>query len=248
MKKILILFSSILLFNCSKDEEIIQKTNQVSINSLKYIVAEDYSSFNDLYSQEYTFDTDGKVLTETFTNNLNPQFNYISTFEYNNQGKLIVEKKNNQIFRIITWNGNFAELFNSQNQKIADYTFNNDVLAEYNWGYLGGNVLNYKYNYDSNNNVISEEKQNEIFVEYLNYNINITNPMNLIKSIGILRLDYKPYFKNFFETEKAYPYNGTDYIFLLTYYGYQKTLDSNNRINTITDDKTLIYKQKFEYN
>ena len=248
MKKILILFSSILLFNCSKNEEIIQKTNQVSLNSFKYIVAEDYSSFNDLYSQEYTFDTNGKVLTETFNNNLNPQYNYTSTFEYNIQGKLINEKKNNQIFRYLLWNGNFVELYNNLNQKISDFTFNNNNLIEYNSGFISGNIVNHKYNYDSNNNVVSEEKQNEVFVEYLNYNVNIENPMNLIKSIGILRLDYKPYFKNFFETEKAYPYNGTDYIFPLTFYGYQKTLDSNNRINTMTDDKTLIYKTKFEYN
>ena len=248
MKKILILFSSILLFNCSKNEEIIQKTNQVSLNSFKYIVAEDYSSFNDLYSQEYTFDTNGKVLTETFNNNLNPQYNYTSTFEYNIQGKLINEKKNNQIFRYLLWNGNFVELYNNLNQKISDFTFNNNNLIEYNSGFISGNIVNHKYNYDSNNNVVSEKKQNEVFVEYLNYNVNIENPMNLIKSIGILRLDYKPYFKNFFETEKAYPYNGTDYIFPLTFYGYQKTLDSNNRINTMTDDKTLIYKTKFEYN
>ena len=242
------MFSSILLFNCSKNEEIIQKTNQVSLNSFKYIVAEDYSSFNDLYSQEYTFDTNGKVLTETFNNNLNPQYNYTSTFEYNIQGKLINEKKNNQIFRYLLWNGNFVELYNNLNQKISDFTFNNNNLIEYNSGFISGNIVNHKYNYDSNNNVVSEEKQNEVFVEYLNYNVNIENPMNLIKSIGILRLDYKPYFKNFFETEKAYPYNGTDYIFPLTFYGYQKTLDSNNRINTMTDDKTLIYKTKFEYN
>ena len=248
MKKVLISLSFILLISCNKNEEFIQIENQTSINSLKYIVAEDVSNFNDLYSQEYTFDINGKVLSETFINNTNQQYNYTSTFEYNNQGKLITEIRNGQTFRIITWNGNIAELYNNQNQKISEFIFSNENLIEYNSGYITGNIENHKYNYDVNNNVASEEKQNNVFVEYLNYNTSLTNPMNLIKSIGILRLDYKPYFKNFFETEKAYPYNGTDYIFPLTYYGYQKTVDANNRINSITDDKTLIYKVKFEYN
>jgi opacity protein-like surface antigen len=248
MKKTLILSSFILLISCNKDAEFVQNTNQVSINSLKYIASEDYGNFNDIHSQEYTFDVNGKVLSETFTNIANPQYNYTSTFEYNSQGKLITEIKNSQVFRHIIWNGNFAELYNNQNQKISDFTFNNDNLIEYNSGFINGNIENHRYNYDITNNVVSEEKQNVVFVEYLNYDTSLANPMNLIKSIGILRLYYKPYFKNFFETEKAYPYNGIDYMFPLTYYGYQKTVDANNRINSITDDKTLIYITKFEYN
>ena len=68
MKNVLILLSFILLISCNKNEEFIQIENQTSINSLKYIVAEDVSNFNDLYSQEYTFDINGKVLSETFNN------------------------------------------------------------------------------------------------------------------------------------------------------------------------------------
>ena len=247
MKKTLILLSFILLISCNKDEEVVEKVSQISVSSMKYIAAEDFGNFNTIYSQEYAFDTDGKVLSETFTNYLNPQFNYKSTFEYNNQGKLINEIRNGQIYRHVKWNGNVAELYNESNQKISDFTFNNENLIEYNYVYLNGNIQNYKYNYDTNGNVVSEESQNKVFVEYLNYNTSIANPMNLIKSIGVLRLDYKPYSKNFFEIEKAYPYDETDYSFPVTHYRYQNTLDSNNRIITLTDDKTLIYKSKFEY-
>ncbi|QOG04433.1 hypothetical protein [Flavobacterium sp. MDT1-60] len=246
MKRTLILFSFILLISCNNDEEVVE--NAIQVSAMKYTVAEDVESFDTIYSQEYTFDSDGKVLSETFTNYLNPQFNYKSTFEYNNQGKLIKEIRNGQIFCYINWNGNVAELYNESNQKISDFKFNNENLIEYNDGYINGNIKNHKYNYDTNGNVVSIENQNEVFVEYLNYNKSIANPMNLIKSIGVLRLDYKPYFKNFFAIEKAYPYEETDYTFPLTHYGYQNTLDSNNRIITLTNNRNLIYKETFEYN
>jgi hypothetical protein len=249
MKNLLIAISLIILTSCSNDEEVVSDVNQIDpASSMKYIVSENYGNFNDLYSQEYTFDADGKVLTETFVNNSNPQHNYSSRFEYDSQGKLITEIKNGQVHHRIIWNGNIAELYNDQNQKISDFIFDGEKLTEYNYGFLNGTIINYKYNYDSSNNVISEETQNEVKVEYLNYDTSILNPMNKIKSIGILRLYYKPYFKNFFETEKVHPYTGDDYSFPLTYYDYQYTLDSNNRIVNMTNDKTLIYRERFEYN
>ncbi len=248
MRKILILFSLVLLTNCSKNDDIVQNSSPIVASSMKYTVSEDYGNFNDIYSQQYTFDNDGKVISETYTNFFNPQFNYTSTFEYNSQGRIIKEIKNGQLFSAVIWNGNIAELYNNLNQKITEFIFNNEQLIEYNYGFVSGNLQNHKYNYDTNGNVISEEHQNEVYVEYLNYNTNLSNPLNLIKSIGILRLSYNPYFKNFFETEKAYPYDGGDYITPLTYYGYQNVIDLSNRIISTTDDKTLIYKSKFEYN
>ena len=247
MRKFLILLSLVLITSCSKNDENNQSPMIVA-STMKYTVAEDYGSFNDIYSQKYSFDIEGKVISETFTNYLNPQQNYTSFFEYNNQGKLIKEIKNGQLFCHIIWNGNVAELYNNLNQKTTEFIFDNEKLIEYNYGFVGGSIQNHKYNYDANGNVISEENQNEVYVEYLNYNTSLTNPLHLIKSIGILRLSYKPYFKNFFETEKAYPYDGGDYTTPLTYYGYQNTIDSNNRIISLTDDNTAIYKSKFEYN
>lgn len=248
MRKVLVLFSLILLISCSNNQELTTDSNTIVASSMTYTATEDYGNFNNIYRQQYAFDIEGKVISETFTNYMNPQFNYISKFEYNSQGKLVKEIKNGQLLSSIIWNGNVAELYNNLNQKTSEFIFNNEQLMEYNYGYNTGSIQNHKYNYDSNGNVISEEHQNEVFVEYLNYNTNLSNPLNLIKSIGILRLSYNPYFKNFFETEKAYPYNGEDYLFPLTYYGYQNTVDSSNRIITLTDDKTLIYKSKFEYN
>lgn len=247
MKRTLILFSLILLISCNNDEKIVANAGHVS--TMKYTAAEDVESFDTIYTQEYAFDNDGKVVSETFTNYLNPQFNYKSTFEYNDQGKVIKEIRNGQIYRHLNWNGNVAVLYNESNQKISDFKFNdNENLIEYNDGYINGYIKNFKYNYNTSGNIVSVENQNKVFAEYLNYNTRITNPMYLIKSIGILRLDYKPYFKNFFAVEKAYPYEGTDFTFPLTYYNYQNTLDSNNRISTLKDNKSLIYKSSFEYN
>ncbi len=248
MKKTLILFSFILLISCNKDEDVSKNNKPFTVSSMKYTLTEDYQNHKKIHSQEYTFDSDGKVLSETFTNYLNPQYNYKSTFEYNDQGKLVKEIKNGQLFSYINWNGNVGELYNESNQKISDFKFNDGNLIEYNNGYITGDMRNYKYNYDTNGNIVSIQNQNEIFVEYLKYDKNVINPMYLIRSIGVLRLDYKPYFKNFFAVEKAYPYQASDYSQGLTYYDYKNTLDSNNRIITLTDTKSLIYKSNFEYN
>ncbi len=247
MKKIVIILSYLFFISCSNSDNETITTNQVPFETFKFTVAEDYENFNDLYSQEYFLNENGKVYSETFTNIINPQHNYVSTFIYNDEGKVISEHKNGQLFRYIKWNGNFAELFNNQNQKISDFTFENDNLIEYNFVFSDGTIETYNYSYDVNNNVIAIARQNEIYVEYLNYDITLINPMNTIKSIGILRLYYNPLFKNFFETEKAYPYVGDDFLTPLTFYNYHKVLDINNRITSITDDKTAIYKTKFEY-
>jgi len=102
-------------------------------------------------------------------------------------------------------------------------------------------------NYDSNQNIASIENETEIYVEYLNYDLSKRNPLNLIESIGILRIDYKPHFKNIFRTEKVYPFEGDDYSQPLTFYEYSYEFNSENRVYQIEDEKTVIYTQQFEY-
>lgn len=245
MKKIIIVFSLILFIGCNKEDT--EPENPIfSTSYLKYSLRVDNN--NELvYTQEYSFDNNGKVISETFTNANNPQYNHISEFRYNENGKLKSELRNNEIFNSIEWNDNVAEIYNANGQKISDFVFLDDKLIEYRVGFINNSIRYRKLNYDSNQNVISIENENEIFVEFLDYDTSKLNPLSLIHSIGILRIDYKPFFKNIFGVEKAYPYEGDDYSFPLTFYDYHYTFDLKNRVFEIEDDKTLIYVSKFEY-
>lgn len=242
MKNLILFISAILLFGCSNDE-----TNQVILplaaSTFKVILTDNTVEMNTIYTLEYGLDSDGKVLFEINNFTIEPQYNSISIFKYDNQGRVTKELRNNKVYKSVIWNENVANLYDNENHKIADFTFSNNNLMEYR--YEDGN--HYKFNYDSNDNVISIEKENAVYVEYLDYDITLSNPMSKIKSIGILRLDSDPYFKNFFETKKAYPYDGGDIFVPLTYYHYQKTVNTVNKIISVTNDENN-YITNFDYN
>jgi uncharacterized protein YcfL len=243
MKKIILLLTSIILFGCSSNEE----ETAISASSLKVIVTNKGDIINEMSSTEYKFDSEGKVVKEIIRNKFNPQYNSISTFEYDSSGRVIKEFRNNVNVVNVVWDGNEAVLksgvLNSENStNTLGYKFLNNRVIE---SEFMGNIQ--KFNYDNNDNVISEEYNGEVFVEYLDYDTTILNPMTLIKSIGVLRMYSNPYFKNFYQTKRAYPYDTDDFSIPLTYYNYQKIVNAENKIIKITNDETH-YITKFEYN
>jgi hypothetical protein len=120
-------------------------------------------------------------------------------------------------------------------------------LTDYKVGFTTSNIQIKNLNYDSNQNIVSIENETDIYVEYLNYDLSKRNPLSLIHSIGILRIDYKPYFKNIFETEKVYPFEGDDYSQPMRFYEYDYEFDSEDRVYQIENEKSLIYTEQFEY-
>ena len=240
MKKIILLLITLVVFSsCTSDNE----NNITSSSSLKIIIT-NTSEENTLQTLEYFFNTEGKVIKETFINTTNPEYNSVSTFQYDNLGRVSKEIRNNEIVTTVVWNGSTATLLgnNTNGNPSISYTFLNEKVIESNFM---GTI--HKYNYDGNDNVISEEQADSVFVEYLNYDTTLLNPMYLIKSIGVLRMSSNPYFKNFYQTKKAYPYQGDDYFFPLTYFQFQKTVSNDNKIIKITNNENF-YTSKFEYN
>ena len=241
MRNLIIIISAVLLFGCTNDE-----TNQVILpevilpevaSKFKVIITEES---NTISTVEYGLDSDGKVL---YANQLFPLQSNTSIFKYDNQGRVTKEIRNNGLYYSVIWNGNIANLYDNKNQKIADFTYSNNLLTEFKYeiGYPC------KYYYDSNDNVIAFEENNEVKEEYLDFDISVSNPMSLIKSIEILRLSTEPLSKNFFQTKKVYPYDGGDYFVPLTYYHYQKTVNAENKIISVDNDQSH-YVRKFEYN
>jgi hypothetical protein len=254
MKIIIIVFSLLLLVGCNRENELsevrlvltLPEAPLLSTSYFKYSLRIDNN--NELvYTQEYSFDDSGKVISEIYTNANNPQYNHISEFKYSENGKLKAELRKNEIFTSIEWDNGVAEIYSSTGQKISEFIFLNNILVEYRIGFFNNNIQYRKFNYDTNGNVASIEDEKEIIVEFLEYDTSKLNPLNLIQSIGILRIDYKPFFENIFGVEKLYPYEDEDYSFPLTYYDYYYTFDSKNRVIETKDDKTLIYVSKFEY-
>ncbi len=127
---------------------------------------------------------ENRVLAEKSTNYNNPQYNHHSSFEYNENGKIVREIQDNQIFKEVVWANDKAKVFNKNNDLIGEFHFDSSMkLISYNSRdtiYL---------NYDIYGNVISEATNTGIFVEYLDYNTSIVNPLSIINSIAILRID-----------------------------------------------------------
>ena len=233
--------------NCNHDDG---EENDIDVSqipfpeaSFKITLKNDFEIFSTIHSSEYSFDADGNVLAEKYISNDNPEQSFFSTFQYDANGRILSETRNNHIVSQVIWNGNTAIVYNNSNNYPITFVFINGNLSEV----TSTNSDSYRINYDVNNNIISEERNNEVFVEYLNYNLTVPNPTNVLKSIAILRYNSRAFSNNTFETKKAYPYEGDDFSIPLTYYQFQYTLDEDNRVTAITDDETSIYKTYFEY-
>lgn len=246
MKKLTLIILGFLIFGCSSEDGSETSTKD-NINSLKYTLKLKNKPSEIIYIQEYSFDEQGKVISENYTNINNPQYSHLSTFEYDENGRVIKEIREGEVFFNVVWTNNLAEVYNKLNQKISEFNFSGETLTDYKVGFYNNNIRTKNLNYDTNQNIVSIENETEIYVEYLNYDLSKRNPLNLIESIGMLRIDYKPYFKNIFETEKVYPFEGDDYSQPLTFYDYSYEFDSENRVYQIENEKSLIYTEQFEY-
>jgi hypothetical protein len=247
MKYLQIIILSLFMVNCSHDDG---EENDIDVSqipfpeaSFKITLKNDFEIFSTIHSSEYSFDANGNVLAEKYISNDNPEQSFFSTFQYDANGRILSETRNNHIVSQVIWNGNTAIVYNNSNNYPMTFVFMNGNLSEVN----STNSESHRINYDVNNNIISEERNNEVFVEYLNYNLTVPNPTNVLKSIAILRYNSRAFSNNIFETKKAYPYEDDDFSIPLTYYQFQYTLDEDNRVTTITDDETSIYKTYFEY-
>jgi len=67
-----------------------------------------------------------------------------------------------------------------------------------------------------------------------------------MKSIGILIIDAKPFFKNIFNTEMIYPYQGDDFSQPLSFRNYYYELNNENRVIQATKDGSA-YVTEFIY-
>jgi hypothetical protein len=246
MKKYAYLFLTLIgLISCTKNT--IEDINSVSRNQSEsynfiYSVLLKDNSKDSVYRQAYLIEN-GKVITEKYINFNNSEYNHTSTFEYDNNGRVVKEVRDNQTFNKVVWDNNSAKVFNENNDLIGEFQFNNSKqLISYNDG-----LTTRFFNYDSNGNIASIATEAGMYVEFLDYDTSKINPLNLLNSIAILRIDYKPNFKNVFKTEKAYPFKGDDFSVPLTFYEYSWTLNSNGFIESMTDEKTLIYRSEFEY-
>ena len=246
MKHLSIIIISILLVNCSHNDGVENNINVSQIPfpeaSFKITLKNDFETFNTISSSEFSFDANGKVLAEKCIG-ATPEQGYFSTFQYDASGRILSETRNNHIVSHVIWDGNTAKVYDNIYLVPWTFIFSNGNLSEI----ISTNSTSHQINYDTNNNIISEERNHEVFVEYQNYNLSVPNPKSVLKSIAILRYDIRPFSKNIFETKKAYPYDGGDYTMPLTYYQFQYTFNQDNKVITMTDDETGIYKTFFEY-
>lgn len=246
MKKISILIFVIIgLISCQDDESADDFADDVQVPSLDfnftYLVTYKNDVHDPIIKQEYAIE-DGKVLAEKYTNYNNPEYSHLSLFEYDETGRILREIQENKVVKQVVWDDKNAKVYNINNDLIGQFFFNDTMRLE---SYIE-NIQRF-LNYDSHGNIISIASEEGIYVEYLDYDSSKVNPLSLIKSIEILRINYKPHFKNVFKTEKVYPYEGDDYSVPMSYYEYIWTLNSNGLIETITNEKTAIYLDKFEY-
>jgi hypothetical protein len=244
MKNFTLLILTLSLFTgCSNNDD--DNEIQIGIKELSYTLRLKNNPADLIYNQEYTIENE-KVLSVKYTNYNNPEFSYFSTFEYDENNRIVKEIREDEIYREIIWINNVAKVYDNQNQLISEFEFTNSLISNYKLYEMNGIRIR-NLNYDSNDNVISIGDENGVIVEFLDYEP-ILNPLSLISSIDILRIDYKPHFKNVFKTEKVYPFEGEDFSHSLRFYNYQWTLGQDQLIHTMEDEKTAIYTSVFEYN
>lgn len=243
MKKILVFFLVIILFGCSKEES---KNPEFYTNYFKHTTV--YNNSKEAKdSHEYTLDNNGKVLTDTYTNYENSQFNMVRIFEYDDKGRLIFEKINGDINTKIIWNENIATSYNNQNQKLFEFKYSNGKMIEYTFFNYGNYSNTVKLNYN-NNNVISISNEDQISFEFLNFDNSKINPFYIIRSIDVLfnsPIYYYPKYK--FNVFKQHYQIIEDSSLPETLYYCNYSYDSKNRVIKSSIEGLYSIHNTFEY-
>ncbi|WP_299393248.1 hypothetical protein [uncultured Gelidibacter sp.] len=244
MRNFVLCLCGLVLLTCSPKD-----TNEQpeAFETLTYTLMEKNDTSKVVYRQNYAMDEEGKVISEDYTNFLFPQHSRVSYFEYNSKGQVVKEVRDGRVHKSILWTNNVAEVLDAQDEKIAEFMFDGDMLSSYRTHLNTSHERHITFIYDSNKNIVSLNVDGETRIEYLDYDTSKRNPLNLIKSIGILRIDYKPFFTNIFSVEKVYPFEGDDYSVPMSFYDYRYIFDSEQRVFQIEDDKSAIYISQFEY-
>jgi len=131
---------------------------------------------------------------------------------------------------------------------MAEFIFSGENLIESKTEYTSnsGNISYLKYNYDSNGNITIIEDESGPKYEYLDYDTSTQYPLYATRSMGILRMQNRPFFKNNFAAEKIYPFSGDDFFSSELIYDYTYTYYSDGKVKSI-DNPNSIYISQFSY-
>jgi len=228
--------------------KILVDNSSVVTTKFSYSVYFDALAGNEfIYSLEYNIDSENKVLSEKFTRADKPEFNHLSIFKYNSQGKLIKEIRQGEIYKSIVWDNNVATVYDSENLKKDEFFFDNNRLIEYRLRYQTGTLSIRKFNYNSEDNIISKETESEMFSEYFEYDVTKLNPYHKLLSIGILHPYLELWSNNIFNVQKIYHTAGDDYGGSIRFYNYYYEFDEQERVIKEENDLSAIYIVKFNY-
>ena len=192
-----------------------------------------------LYAQQYTLSA-GKVLSEEYTNYMNPEYSHSSTFSYDEEGRVIEENQDGTITSI-SWEGNTAKIYLFDGDMLAHLELEGDKILV-SQRYNGDSVPEItSFGYDDSENVISiESPQGTLKTLFLDYNMNKMYPLHLIRSISILRMSYRAHFRNIFSIEQQQPFEGDDFSIGLSDYQYTYTFDEQGRVAIFSSLSTLV--------
>ena len=129
MKNLTLFFFGLLILGCSSDDGNETTTEEI-VNSLKYTVKLKNEPNEIIYIQEYSFDEQEKVISENYTNINNPQHSHLSTFEYDDNGRILKEIRDGEVFFNVIWTNDFAEVYNIQNQKISEFNYLTSIVIQ----------------------------------------------------------------------------------------------------------------------
>ena len=117
MKHLRIIIISLLLVNCSHDDG---AENNIDVSqipfpeaSFKITLKNDFETFETINSSEFSFDTNGNVLAEKCISATNPEQSYFSTFQYDANGRIVSETRNNHIISHVIWNDDTAKVYDN---------------------------------------------------------------------------------------------------------------------------------------
>lgn len=231
---------------CSSSDDVSQ--DQIEINKLLYTSSNKHQVSDYDNTTEYIIE-DNKVVSARYFLNNNPEEVHLSTFHYNQNGKIEKVFNNGELNRKVVWLDNMAKVYTADDELVSEFEFNTDrQIIRYKTFGPNESIFIRKYNYSPNGNVVSMEDEEGVVAEFLDYEIDLRNPFYLLNSIAVLNIHKRPHFKNMFRTEKFYPFEGDDFSVPLQFYDYHWTLNGDGMVETIEDEKSVIYTREFQYN
>lgn len=196
-----------------------------------------------IYKKEYHFDDLGRVEAYHYFNYANPQYNFVNSFVYDSNNRLLEEYHNDTLFVKYFWHQDSVKSLLLKNCSVIEIAMTGNKISSVE--FQNGRFNRFEY---EGENLVSISGKDKLFTEIFEYQSDIIHPDYYLKSIEVsLIRGFYPFSKNIAHKQKDQPIYEDDFTIPERTYEYSYEIGQENKVLSTSNNRSFIYKETFEY-